>query len=171
MLHAKTAVADGRWARVGSTNLNIASWLNNWELDVAIEDDAFAAQMEAAYERDIQHATEVVLRKRKRIRLPSVNENQRSRPGGGSISRAAAGAIRLGRTVGAAVLNHRVLGPAEAKPLAISALVPLVLAAVAIFFPAVFAWPAAFVLLWFGVTLLLRAWRLRDAEPKKEHRP
>ena len=34
MLHAKTAVADGRWARVGSTNLNIASWIGNWELDV-----------------------------------------------------------------------------------------------------------------------------------------
>src|SRR5579875_2107056 len=29
MLHAKTAVADDRWARVGSTNLNIASWLGN----------------------------------------------------------------------------------------------------------------------------------------------
>ena len=26
MLHAKTAVADGQWARVGSTNLNLASW-------------------------------------------------------------------------------------------------------------------------------------------------
>jgi hypothetical protein len=26
-LHAKTAVADGRWARVGLMNLNIASWL------------------------------------------------------------------------------------------------------------------------------------------------
>ena len=26
MLHAKTAVADGQWARVGSSNLNIASW-------------------------------------------------------------------------------------------------------------------------------------------------
>src|SRR5262249_45426442 len=34
MMHAKTAVADGRWARVGSTNLNIASWLGNCELDV-----------------------------------------------------------------------------------------------------------------------------------------
>ena len=171
MLHAKSAVADGRWARVGSTNLNIASWLNNWELDVAIEDEPFAAQMEAAYERDILHSTEVVLRKRKRIRLPSADESQRSRPGGGSISRAAAGAIRLGRTVGAAVLNHRVLGPAEAKPLAISALVPLVLAAVAIFFPAMVAWPVAFVLLWFGFTLMLRAWRLRDAGPRKEDRP
>jgi cardiolipin synthase len=31
MLHAKTAVADGTWARVGSTNLNLASWLGNRE--------------------------------------------------------------------------------------------------------------------------------------------
>jgi cardiolipin synthase A/B len=40
MLHAKTAVADGRWARVGSTNLNPASWLGNCELDVIVDDDA-----------------------------------------------------------------------------------------------------------------------------------
>lgn len=46
MLHAKTAVADGRWARVGSTNLNIASWIGNRELDVVIEDEAFAGQVE-----------------------------------------------------------------------------------------------------------------------------
>ena len=169
MLHAKTAVADGRWARVGSTNLNIASWLNNWELDVAIEDDAFAAQMEAAYERDLQHATEIVLRKRKRIRLPSGKEDQRSRPGGGSISRAAAGAIRLGRTVGAAVLNHRVLGPAEAKTLAFSAVIPLLLATVTLLFPRLLAWPAAAVFVWFGITLLLRAWRLRGVDQTEKN--
>ncbi|HEV2700947.1 MAG TPA: phospholipase D-like domain-containing protein, partial [Steroidobacteraceae bacterium] len=46
MLHAKTAVADGRWARVGSSNLNIASWVGNYELDALIEDEDFAAQME-----------------------------------------------------------------------------------------------------------------------------
>lgn len=40
MMRAKTAVADGMWARVGSTNLNIASWMGNYELDVAIEDAA-----------------------------------------------------------------------------------------------------------------------------------
>ncbi len=45
MLHAKTAVADGTWARVGSTNLNLASWMSNYELDVAIEDAAFAQAM------------------------------------------------------------------------------------------------------------------------------
>ena len=37
MVHAKTAVADGKWGRVGSSNLNIQSWLGNWELDVAVE--------------------------------------------------------------------------------------------------------------------------------------
>src|SRR5512138_1332109 len=61
MLHAKTAVADGRWARVGSSNLNVASWLGNWELDVAVEDVGFARGMEEAFAADLGHATEVVL--------------------------------------------------------------------------------------------------------------
>ena len=42
MLHAKTAVADCMWARVGSTNLNVVSWFGNFELDVVIEDVPFA---------------------------------------------------------------------------------------------------------------------------------
>ena len=46
MVHAKTAIADSRWARVGSTNLNIAGWLGNCELDAVIEDEGFAHQME-----------------------------------------------------------------------------------------------------------------------------
>ncbi|HLI33812.1 MAG TPA: phospholipase D-like domain-containing protein [Terriglobia bacterium] len=53
MLHAKTAVADGRWARVGSTNLNLASWIGNWELDVVVEDDLFAREMEQMYLDDL----------------------------------------------------------------------------------------------------------------------
>src|SRR5207302_6582462 len=64
MLHAKSAVADGRWARVGSTNLNIASWMGNWELDVAVEDSRFASEMESIYERDLGNATELVLGQR-----------------------------------------------------------------------------------------------------------
>src|SRR5690606_29350448 len=71
MLHAKTAVADGSWARVGSTNLNIASWFGNCELDAVIEDAEFAAKMEQAYLEDLENATEVVLDlKRPRPRLP-----------------------------------------------------------------------------------------------------
>ncbi|MGA7439012.1 MAG: phospholipase D-like domain-containing protein, partial [Luteibacter sp.] len=62
MLHAKTAVADGRWARVGSSNLNIASWLSNREIDVAIEDAGFAGKLAAQYEADLENATEILLR-------------------------------------------------------------------------------------------------------------
>jgi cardiolipin synthase len=49
MIHAKTAVADGRWARVGSSNLNLASWISNYELDIAVENTEFAESMEAMY--------------------------------------------------------------------------------------------------------------------------
>ncbi len=62
MVHAKTAVADGRWARVGSTNLNLASWIGNRELDVIVEDDGFARAMEQQYLKDLEGSTEVVLR-------------------------------------------------------------------------------------------------------------
>ncbi|MES1206142.1 MAG: phospholipase D-like domain-containing protein, partial [Pseudomonadota bacterium] len=61
MLHAKTAVADDRWARIGSTNLNIASWLANYELDVAIENETIAKEMADQYEQDLTNATEIVL--------------------------------------------------------------------------------------------------------------
>ncbi|MDE2246563.1 MAG: cardiolipin synthase B, partial [Xanthomonadaceae bacterium] len=61
MLHAKTAVADGRWARVGSSNLNLSSWLANLELDAAIDDEDFAGLMTEQYERDLANATEIVL--------------------------------------------------------------------------------------------------------------
>ncbi len=68
VLHAKTAVVDGRWARVGSTNLNIASWMGNCELDAVVEDEPFARQMEAMYEEDLANATEVVLENHRRVR-------------------------------------------------------------------------------------------------------
>ena len=61
MLHAKTAVADGRWVRIGSTNINLLSLIANWELDVLIDDPVFAQQMEAQFRRDLEHSAEVVL--------------------------------------------------------------------------------------------------------------
>ncbi len=85
MLHAKTAVADGRWARVGSTNANITSWFGNWELDVAIEDVSFGQQMTAMYEQDLANATEVVLTAHKmrpveRRRTPRPRGLENARP-------------------------------------------------------------------------------------------
>lgn len=61
MIHAKSAIADGVWARVGSTNLNFASWHVNRELDVIIEDRATVKQLEQTFLDDLTHATEVVL--------------------------------------------------------------------------------------------------------------
>ncbi|MGH9838831.1 MAG: phospholipase D-like domain-containing protein [Blastocatellia bacterium] len=105
MIHAKTAVADGHWARIGSTNLNIASWLSNWELDVVIEDDRIGQQMEQMYLKDLENATEIVLTERKRM-APTVRHGKRrlrERIGTGSSSRAAAGAVNVGRTISAAI--------------------------------------------------------------------
>ena len=67
MLHAKTAVADELWARIGSTNLNIASWMGNYELDVAIEDRRFGAIDGGAVRARSRRATEIVLTGRNRV--------------------------------------------------------------------------------------------------------
>jgi cardiolipin synthase A/B len=158
MLHAKTAVADHRWARVGSTNLNVASFWANYELDVAIEDEGFATKMAEVYEEDLERATEIVLANRNRVR-PTVRRarnSRRWRPRTGSAGRAAAGALSLGSAVGAAMTNHRVLGAAEAKLLLLASVALLSLAAAAILFPWVLAIPFGVLAGWVGVTLFVR---------------
>jgi hypothetical protein len=158
MLHAKTAVADSRWARVGSTNLNLTSWIGNWELDVAVEDEPFAKAMEAIYLDDLSHATEVVLTARRRVRLSQQPEPRRRRPlARTSGGRAAAGALGVGSAVGAAITNRRVLGPAEARVMATAGLLLLVLSAVAMKWPRVVAIPLSVVLGWVALSLFSRA--------------
>ena len=61
MIHAKTLVADGWWSKVGSTNLNVASLVANWEIDLVAEDTGFATQMEELFEEDLSNAREVRL--------------------------------------------------------------------------------------------------------------
>jgi len=61
MLHAKTQVADGRWCRIGSSNLNAASLLGNYELDVLVDDPTVADVLEAQFRKDIARASEIVL--------------------------------------------------------------------------------------------------------------
>lgn len=160
MLHAKTAVADCRWARVGSTNLNIASWISNYELDVAIEDEGFSRCMQDMYEEDLERATEIVLSDKRRIR-PSVMPRHPAAGSSGRASRAAAGALRIGNTVGAAFSGRRTLGPAEPGLMFSIALGFLLFTAIAVAVPLVITVPLAVLSLWIAVTLLVRAWRLR----------
>lgn len=169
MLHAKTSVADGHWARVGSSNLNLSSWLVNCELDVAIENADFAQRLALQYEQDLANATEIVLPGRKR---PAQNNPvPRRARSGGSSSRAAAGALRLVNTVSAALGNRRVLSGSEASLLPGAAALLALLAALAIVWPRAIAWPLATVLLWLGASTLVRYWRLRHSQRDDAGKP
>lgn len=168
MLHAKTAISDDNWARVGSTNLNFASFLTNYELDVAIEDERVVETMARMYEEDLGHATEIVLNRRRMgrpVKAMSRPEHPR-RVLSGSAGRAAAGALSVGATVGAALTNRRVLGPAEASLLGTVGLILLLVAAAAVAWPEVLAWPLALIATWVGVVMLDRARRLRRARKR-----
>jgi cardiolipin synthase len=161
MLHAKTAVADGRWARVGSTNLNIASWATNWELDVVVEDTSFAEAMEAMYLEDLANATEIVpgwQSRRRQAKKMRSRRGHRFRRGG--VRRLAAGALALSSTVGKAV-GSRSLTATEASSVAIIGFALLALAALITFFPVVIISPIVIVLAWLGIALLIRAFRLK----------
>ena len=162
MLHAKSAIADERWARVGSTNLNIASWLTNYELDVAIEDERFVDGMAAMYEQDLRNATEIVLGRRYRVGASptAVASRQGRRALSGSAGRAAAGAVSVGAAVGAALTSRRTLGPAEANLLGVFALILIVIAAIAVLWPPALAFPIALISAWAGIVMLIRARRL-----------
>jgi len=62
MLHAKTMVADGRWVRVGSSNLNPSSLIGNYELDVLVEDPGLGEAMERQFRLDVARSREVTRR-------------------------------------------------------------------------------------------------------------
>lgn len=76
MLHAKSMVVDGRFGRVGSSNLNASSLLGNYELDVVVEDREFCISLEAQFRIDSAHSSEILLRPRRaperlRVYLPA----------------------------------------------------------------------------------------------------
>jgi cardiolipin synthase len=53
LLHAKTAVIDGVWSTVGSTNLDWRSFMDNDEINAVILGRDFAAQMSAMFAADL----------------------------------------------------------------------------------------------------------------------
>ncbi len=162
MMHAKTALADGHWARVGSTNLNVASWFGNCELDVVVEDGWFAREMEAMYLQDLAHATEIVLDLKKKVH--PLSDTHRWRPGSagrsGSAGQAAAGAIRIGNAIGAALANRRELEPVEARLMLTVGVILLTLAFLFALLPRLLVYPLVIFWAWVAVTLLYRGWQL-----------
>lgn len=61
MLHAKSAVIDGRWCTVGTHNLDYRSWLYNLEINVAVDDEAVASVLEARLDADFAESSHVDL--------------------------------------------------------------------------------------------------------------
>jgi cardiolipin synthase len=54
MLHAKTAVIDGVWSTVGSSNLDWRSFLHNEEVVAIVVGQEFGAQMQSMFEADTE---------------------------------------------------------------------------------------------------------------------
>lgn len=162
MMHAKTAVVDSRWARIGSTNLNLNSWLGNWELDVAIEDERIARTLEGHFEEDIARSVEIVLRhssvqrpKRPRT-LPPRRANSRR------VVRTMSG---LGHSIGAAVTGNRPLEDFEMAPVLAFGVFLAALALLGWFAPRAIGWPVAIVAGWMAATFFVEAWRLWRRKP------
>ena len=165
MLHAKTSVADGRWARVGSTNLNVASWFGNCELDAGDRGRA----LREADGGDVPAGPDERDRRGRPGREAAgtpVDQAARSTPGvrrrpGERWTRAAersASATRSERpSPTAACWSQRV----EARlPLSLGALL-LAVSLLFAFFPRLLAYPLAVLLGWIALSLLYRGYELR----------
>jgi cardiolipin synthase len=180
MIHAKTMVADGIWSRVGSSNMNSASLLGNWEIDAGVLDEHLASQMEGLYLADLASAVEIVLPHRlaltkKPARLPETRQDQpvqatldpgrtlqerfeRLRAGSGSSAPWGVPAlVRAGSSLGDAIAGHRTLGREERSVLGTTAALILVVAVTAAFFPWIVGWFFAVVAGWFGIVLGVRS--------------
>ena len=59
VLHAKTAVIDGVWSTIGSTNLELWSFATTDEVNAVILGPQFAAEMESLFEEDLDDSEEI----------------------------------------------------------------------------------------------------------------
>jgi cardiolipin synthase len=156
MMHAKTAVADSEWARVGSTNLNLNSWVGNWELDVAIENQDIARELESHYEEDLANSTEIVATPT-RLRGATADGQRRRGRRRRIARRALRAATGVSHAVGAAVMGRRQLESWESAPLLTLGILLLLLTALGFWRPAILAVPLAIAALWIGLSFVAQA--------------
>jgi cardiolipin synthase len=158
MMHAKTAVFDGRYSRVGSTNLNVASWFGNYELDVLVDDEEFGGKMQEMFIFDMANSTEIVLadtvaKKGRRGR----RKNSRRAGASGSVRKVTARALNAATSISSAIAKKAPLGPAESRLMFILGIILLGAAALLIFFPRAASIPIVFLLLVIAIPTLVKA--------------
>jgi cardiolipin synthase A/B len=82
--------------------------------------------------------------------------------GRGSVGRTAAGAIRVGNTIGAAVTNRRLLEPVESRIMLIGGMVLLALAILIVFLPAILVYPVVVLSAWSAIALIYKSSSLHN---------
>jgi len=165
MLHAKSAVFDGRVSRVGSTNLNAASWFGNYELDLVADDPDFAAAMEAMFIEDLAGATEIVLPdadggpplpRPARANEPAPHLARRFFGGRWRV-----GAASLGRVLIAAIGQRTPLSRLEAGSAATLAAMFAAVAVVVALWPGIIGFTLSVTAAWVSLALVIRLARLK----------
>lgn len=191
MIHAKTAVADGFWSRVGSSNLNLASLLGNWELDVAVTDLTFAGAMEALFLRDVESSVEVSLVSSARVPGMGIRERRAvervmaESPGaevetpsraaardarrrsfrGTDVSRYLGRLARAASVLARALVGQRTIGREDTGWVSVWGGILLSVAAVGFFFPRLAAFPTALLALLLGFATFFRLITQRREPP------
>ncbi len=75
MLHAKVAIVDGRWATLGTANLDYRSLFQNYELNLVSRNPDFCARLQMQFETDLTEASAVcAARWRQRRWVPRLAE-------------------------------------------------------------------------------------------------
>jgi cardiolipin synthase len=177
MIHAKTSVMDGLWCRVGSSNINSASLLGNWEMDVGVVDEDLAGQLEGLFLADLASSVEIVLPRSRTPQLllgetvtpvasldPEGSLPQRLtrelrswEPGTGRGGLRISDVVRAGTIFGDALAGHRPLGREDRTVLGTVAAIVLPLAVASAIFPWAAGWVLAVLLGWLGGTAGVRA--------------
>jgi cardiolipin synthase len=179
MMHAKTSVADGSWVRVGSSNLNAASLMGNWEMDVGVQDRGLAAQLEGLFLADLASSREIVLPRRRstvaagdqpglpRTVLPQesldpegplhLRLERQLRTLGSPGRLGMAPLVRAGSLLGGALAGSRRLGREDRTVLGTLSVMIIVAAVLAGIFPTLVGWTVAAAAFWFGTVTGIRA--------------
>lgn len=191
MIHAKTSVSDGLWCRIGSSNLNAASLLGNWELDIGILDRDVAQALEALFLGDLASSVEIVLPERAfrgslltgesgdagprqsslepderlRVRLERLLTDEKSR----TVRVRVADLLRAGSTFGQALAGRRMLGREDRTVLGTVAVMLFAAALLFALMPKVAGYGVAAILAWFAIITGVRA-GAQAREARRLHR-
>jgi cardiolipin synthase len=126
--------------------------------------------MEQMFLQDLQNTTEIVLTARKKVFTPRKPRRRRLRAKFDTLSsgRTAAGAVRLGNVVGAAISDRRILSPAEARIMFSAGLLLLALAVVGVLWPRWISVPLAVMAVWTAISLFIKGYELYREGKREE---